>query len=188
MYELYYDVWLGGQYVFKIQEWHKKYVRPLPSPLFLAKKKKGPIIRISPYELHVETPQFYEELYAGASKKRNKYDWAAKWAATPDGSIGTVGHDLHRMRHGALNPFFSKRSVRRLQPLIQERVDMLLSRIKEFGTSGEPLTISLAYVAFSSGKKCVLILLFDLFLSCICRRRSTVFNRPILFSPRETRF
>ncbi|KAE9378827.1 putative cytochrome P450 [Stipitochalara longipes BDJ] len=134
-YEFFYDVLRGGQYAFKIQELHKKY---------------GPIVRISPYELHVYTPQFYEELYSGASKKRNKYDWYCKWAATPDGSLGTVGHDLQRVRRGALNPYFSKASVRRLQPLIQERVDILLARIKEFGISRQPLTISLAYVAFSS--------------------------------------
>lgn len=50
-----------------------------------------------------------------------------------------------------MNPFFSKASVRRLQPLVQERVDKLLERIKGFKSSGEPLTISLAFTAFSSG-------------------------------------
>jgi hypothetical protein len=56
------------------------------------------------------------------------------------------------MGRGALNPFFSKASVRRLQPLIQERADKLLERFKEFGNSGKVLTISVAYVAFASGK------------------------------------
>lgn len=37
-YEAYYDLILGGQYTFKIIELHKKY---------------GPIIRISPWELHI---------------------------------------------------------------------------------------------------------------------------------------
>lgn len=71
--------------------------------------------------------------------------------ATPQAAFGTNDHDLHRMRRAAINPFFSKASVRRLQPVIQERMDKLLERIKGFKTSGEPLTISLAYVAFSSG-------------------------------------
>lgn len=38
---MYYDAWLGGQYTFKIIELHKKY---------------GPIIRISPWELHIADP------------------------------------------------------------------------------------------------------------------------------------
>jgi cytochrome P450 len=55
------------------------------------------------------------------------------------------------MRRSAMNPFFSKASVRRLQPVIDERIDKLISRIKGFQNSGKPLTISVAYVAFSSG-------------------------------------
>lgn len=38
---MYYDIWLGGQYTFKIIELHKQY---------------GPIIRISPWELHISDP------------------------------------------------------------------------------------------------------------------------------------
>jgi hypothetical protein len=84
---------------------------------------KGPIIRISPYELHVESPDFYNELYVGpgSNNKRNKYQWFTKLFVTPDGAFGTVDHDMHRMRRAAMNPFFSKASVRRLQPLIHER-------------------------------------------------------------------
>jgi len=41
LYEMYYDIWLGGQYTFKIIELHKQY---------------GPIIRISPWELHISDP------------------------------------------------------------------------------------------------------------------------------------
>lgn len=112
---------------------------------------KGPIIRISPYELHVETPRYYEELFAGSTQKRDKYEWHTKLFGTPDAAFGTVDHNLHRMRRSAMNPFFSKANVRRLQPVIQARVDKLLERIKEFQASGKPLTISLAYTAYSSG-------------------------------------
>jgi hypothetical protein len=135
---------------------HEKYVLPpksSPQTHFLSLiSAQGPIIRISPYELHVSTPEFYEELYSGASKKRDKYGWYCKWAATPDGTLGTVEHDLHRLRRGALNPFFSKASARRLQPLIQERADLLLQRVKEYGSAKKVLTISVAYVAFAAGK------------------------------------
>ena len=40
-YEMYYDIWLGGQYTFKIIQLHKQY---------------GPIIRISPWEIHIADP------------------------------------------------------------------------------------------------------------------------------------
>lgn len=126
---------------------------------------QGPIIRINPFELHVETPQFYEELYTGSNKRRNKYRWHNKWAANDCSAWSTVDHDLHRLRRGVMNPFFSKASVRRLQPVIKERVDKLMSRIKELEDTGTPLTISLAYVSLSSGVYMVSSGLFSFLLS-----------------------
>ena len=49
------------------------------------------------------------------------------------------------------NPYFSKGSVRRLQSLIDERIDVLLSRFREFRDVGKTMKISLAYMALSSG-------------------------------------
>lgn len=72
--------------------------------------------------------------------------------ATPYAAFGTNDHDTHRMRRAAMNPYFSKGSVRKLQPVVQERVDKLLQRIQGFKDTGETLTISVAYVAFSSGE------------------------------------
>lgn len=59
-YEGYYDVILNGQYTFKIAELHQQY---------------GPIVRISPHELHVNDPAYYEKLYRQEGKW-NKYDWS----------------------------------------------------------------------------------------------------------------
>lgn len=71
--------------------------------------------------------------------------------ASPQASFSTVDHDTHRMRRSAMNPFFSKASVRRLQPLVNERVDMLMSRIKGFRETGGTMPLSTAYTALSSG-------------------------------------
>jgi cytochrome P450 len=68
--------------------------------------------------------------------------------------FATVEHDKHRMRRAALNPFFSKASVRRLQPVIQERLDVMMERFRGFGNSGEVMTVSLAFAAFTNGYNC----------------------------------
>lgn len=39
---------------------------------------KGPVVRISPDELHVNDPEFINELYGGVSTKRDRYEFAAR--------------------------------------------------------------------------------------------------------------
>ncbi|CZR68489.1 uncharacterized protein PAC_18388 [Phialocephala subalpina] len=64
--------------------------------------------------------------------------------------IEETRHDLHKMRRAALNPIFSMASVRRLQPVIQERVYLLLERLKGFRETDEVLMASWAFAAFTN--------------------------------------
>lgn len=116
----------------------------------IANLDQGPIVRINPWELHINDPDYYDELYAEAGKKRDKYLYYTEQFGNPKSMIGTVSHDLHRIRRAPLNKFFSKASVMRLEPVIQEKVDKLLSRLREFQESGRPLTISLAFACFTN--------------------------------------
>jgi hypothetical protein len=58
-YEFYYEVVLNGQFTFNVQELHKKY---------------GPIVRITPYELHIDDISYWDTLYVKYPKSL-KYDW-----------------------------------------------------------------------------------------------------------------
>ncbi|KFZ04126.1 hypothetical protein V502_10388, partial [Pseudogymnoascus sp. VKM F-4520 (FW-2644)] len=136
-YELYYDLILGGKYTFKLIELHKKY---------------GPIIRITPFELHVSDPEFYDEVYASSAsnRKRNKYPLFYKSFGMDYSMFATIDHDLHKYRRAALNPLFSLQNVRKLQPVIQERVSTMLERIRDFKESEEVLNVSWLNAAFTS--------------------------------------
>lgn len=74
--------------------------------------------------------------------------------------FATVDHDLHKYRRAALNPFFSLQNVRKLQPVIEERVTTMMKRIRDFNKSEHVdfneskhvLNISWLNAAFTSGK------------------------------------
>ncbi|KAK7973454.1 hypothetical protein PG988_007588 [Apiospora saccharicola] len=132
-FEAYYDVVCNGQYTFKIAEMHKKY---------------GPIIRISPHELHISDPSFYEKLY-NHDGPWDKYDWAWDAFGAPLSTICTVKHDLHKRRRAVLNPFFSKASVASRIDIIQRSVSELCRKVDEFAGSQSSSQISLG-VAISA--------------------------------------
>ncbi|KAK4172409.1 putative cytochrome P450 E-class, group I [Triangularia setosa] len=131
-YEAYYDIIKNGQYTFRIAEMHKIY---------------GPIVRISPYELHINDPSYFEKLYRHEGRW-NKYDWAVEAHNAPGGIIFTPDHDQHRARRLPLNAYFSKASVLRRQGLIDRKVEKFCGRIAEFAATGKPIDLGAAISAF----------------------------------------
>ncbi|PMD38683.1 cytochrome P450 [Hyaloscypha variabilis F] len=134
-YEFYYDVLKNGRYMWEIENMHEKY---------------GPIVRINPYELHINDPDYYDEVYAGGGKKRDKYSRFIRLYGADKGTLVTLDHDLHRVRRSALNPFFSKANVRKLEPIIQRRAQKVLFRMGNLENTGQPLNIFYLFSAFTS--------------------------------------
>jgi cytochrome P450 len=152
-YEFYYDVGLRGQFIWKIQEMHQRYgwyFLPRGPRLIFS----GPIVRINPDELHIDDPEYYDEIYGSTTRKRDKYGPWVALAGTPGASFSTVGHDHHRLRRGALNPFFSKKAVYELEPVIQAKVDTLVERFKQAHQTGEVIRVDAAFMALTMDVIC----------------------------------
>ena len=109
----------------------------------------GPIIRINPEELHIRDADFYDELYAPASKKRDKYDGWTVLAGAPTSSFATVSHSLHRLRRSALNPYFSKRAIANTEPLIWDKVERLCQRLAAAAKTREVIRLDAVYMALT---------------------------------------
>jgi hypothetical protein len=151
-YEWYYDLVLGGQYTFKLRELHARY---------------GSVIRLNPDELHFDDPDYYDEIFNITNGEAEKpYRVANVFGPYPavlafafsnlhllglkltlNQAIGTQGHHLHRIRRGALNPFFSKRSVLDLVPFIQTHIDRLCARFDAASKSAEPIDLKYCFAA-----------------------------------------
>jgi hypothetical protein len=63
--------------------------------------------------------------------------------------LGTLSHDYHRLRRAALNPYFSKQSVRKLEPMIAQKIEKLCRRLHQARETGEVLNLRHAYAALT---------------------------------------
>ena len=137
-YEFYYDMIKkpGGQYMYRLDELHAQY---------------GPILRINPDEVQIKDAQFFDQVYASATNKTKRNRWPRATAAniSPTSVASTVPHDLHRLRRGAISPYFSKAAIKRLEPRIQSQLALLCDRFGEFAQRGEVFEIGTAYTALS---------------------------------------
>jgi cytochrome P450 len=70
-------------------------------------------------------------------------------AGAPTSSFATVSHNLHRLRRAALNPFFSKRSIGAIQPLIVSKIELLCRRFENAIKTKEVIRLDAAYMALT---------------------------------------
>lgn len=162
-YETYLDVWKGGQFTFQIEKWHQQYGQsgprlkagrrigtgPLPPPLILI-IGLGPIVRITPWEVHIADPDFYEVVF----NSKTRYDKIEKLRyrfGLHLSSFDTIDHDHHHRRRSAIFPFFARQKVVSFSPKIQEMADHLARRLAtEFGNRAKVVNMNEAYAAFVS--------------------------------------
>ncbi|KUL90261.1 hypothetical protein ZTR_01954 [Talaromyces verruculosus] len=113
-YEVYFDVVLDGRFMWEIDRMHEEY---------------GPIVRINPFEIHIKDADFYNTLYAGPTKKRDKYSWFLS-TGVPTSTFSTADYDHHRLRRGMLSPYLSRAAIRDLESVIQQKVHLLCGHLR----------------------------------------------------------
>ncbi|PVH72518.1 putative P450 monooxygenase [Cadophora sp. DSE1049] len=132
LYAFYHDTVRGGQYIWEVEEMHKQF---------------GPIVRISPVEVHVNDPEFIDQVFAGSGKRREKGQLTLNGLGATPTAIGTRDHSLHRSRRAALNTFFSAAKIRRLGPMIHEVLDQIFQRLDQHRRADMPVNFNLLYRA-----------------------------------------
>ncbi|KAK0726268.1 cytochrome P450 [Apiosordaria backusii] len=133
--EFWYDVVRSGLYTKQIQKMHDKY---------------GPIVRINPHEVHCADRHFIDEIYAGGNRKRDKPVHQVRGSGVAENAtFSTTGHDLHRVRRNALNKFFSRAQVFRLEPTIRDLAERLCEKIVTVGKEA-PFDVTTALSLFTT--------------------------------------
>ncbi|KAJ5682378.1 hypothetical protein N7462_005543 [Penicillium macrosclerotiorum] len=133
LYELYFQLLKGGIFTWHIDKLHAKY---------------GPIVRVSPWELHIKDPDYYNTVYAGPGKHRNKDPWFS-FIAYPESIFSTAGHELHRPRRKILSHFFKKNVVTELESMIHESLRLLCRHFSTAAETNQPLELHAAFYSFT---------------------------------------
>ncbi|KAF5844026.1 hypothetical protein GGP41_009352 [Bipolaris sorokiniana] len=128
-YEGYYDIFInggeGGQFARHIEKLHQQY---------------GPIVRITPSELHINDPTFLSNVY-GPSTRSKPLDKSEKYRhrfGIPDAVFSTPLAEQHQQRRAALNPFFSKQRIRGLHAGLTEIIERISFRFAtEYAGTGK---------------------------------------------------
>ncbi|KAF7890637.1 hypothetical protein EAF00_008952 [Botryotinia globosa] len=115
-YEFYHEFFHGGRYIFTIKEMHDKY---------------GPIVRVTPDELHVNDLSFIPELIPAGCRRRNNCVRLMQMFGLVKASAATIDDDIHRMRRGARSKFFSRESIWRIEPMVKLNIVKLFVRLWE---------------------------------------------------------
>ena len=107
----------------------------------------GPIVRITPRIIHINDPEYIDQIFAGPGKKRDKGQRSISGFADSPTALATQWHDLHRSRRAALSPFFSKQNIRRLEPTIVDVLHLVFQRLDQHLESQSPINLSLLFRA-----------------------------------------
>lgn len=159
-YIAYFNLFNGkSQFYLQVEELHWKYGKYLSCPLgcYLLQfnsmihhgRITGPIIRISPDEIHLSDPENYEKLYYIGSKAPSKAGYFYSAFGLKTSSFATLSNELHRVRRRALSPLFSKRVALQLEDVVQSKVEKLLHSANQKLTRGESVDLYHGFRALS---------------------------------------
>lgn len=147
LYQTYYSLIGGSRYYIEIGKIHEKYgnrtyprchnfLQPYIVPYL---QLPGPIIRITPDEVHFSDPENYEKIYFVGSK-HPKSIFYSRFSINYS-TFTALSPSVHRLRRSALNPFFSRTKVLALESIIQEKASLLTSLIQDAFKDGKELNL-----------------------------------------------
>lgn len=131
-YQRYFDLMAlgtGGQFVMEIKRMHERY---------------GPVVRITPDELHIDDPSYWSEIYCNSttSKPIDKQAKLRHRFGVPDAVFSTPHAEQHRRRRQAMAPFFSKQRLRKANGRVGSLTEGISRRLSaEYAGTGRVLNV-----------------------------------------------
>jgi cytochrome P450 len=108
----------------------------------------GPVVRITPDEVHLSDPDNYELIYSVGSKyAKSTPFYSALGAGYSTFTAGPA--EVHKPRRAKLNPFFSRQNVLKMEYLVDSRIDTLERIMRSKFSKNEAIDLHHAFRAIS---------------------------------------
>ncbi|KAL1647796.1 hypothetical protein SLS58_002597 [Diplodia intermedia] len=128
-----YQSYYNGRYYMKIAELHEKY---------------GPVVRITPNEIHLSDPDNYENIYyVGTRFWKSPVFYGA--LCVPHSTFGTPTNEVHKHKRAMINPMFSRRMVLQLENVVHDKAQKLIKRMEAGIAEMKPVDLHHAFRSVS---------------------------------------
>ncbi len=128
-----YQTYYNGRYYLQIEKLHQKY---------------GPIVRITPDEIHLSDAKEYDKIYyVGTKYWKSPIFYSA--LNVPHSTFGTPTNEVHKIKRGALNPMFSRQKVLELEDIVQDKAEKVCARMQDGVDQDQPVDLHHAFRAVS---------------------------------------
>ncbi|KAK6206499.1 hypothetical protein LQW54_007681 [Pestalotiopsis sp. IQ-011] len=106
----------------------------------------GPIVRVSPTELSIRDAEYYTDLYVPGGKRRTNLIAGNRAGLGMSDAVATTGpHELHHMRRKAVEGFFSRQSVTRLESRVHIEAKSLDEKLLRYAGTGSIVRLDHAF-------------------------------------------
>ncbi|KAJ5689085.1 hypothetical protein N7462_003477 [Penicillium macrosclerotiorum] len=135
LYEFYFNVIKQGTFIWEVERLHKVY---------------GPIIRISPREVHIKDSDYYDEIYASSARRREKDLIHVTRLDLNKSSFGSISPEVHRQRRAPVEKFFSKAAITNNEHIIKRYLDKFIQYLHRACESNSVVSLDAGFSALTS--------------------------------------
>ena len=109
---------------------------------------QGPIVRITPFEVHISDPNYVNELYS-MRVKVDKDPWYYSWLDRNGSGFATVDSDLHKIRSMPIKKGLSSASIGRVEGMIKEHMSRFIRCMAKARDARQPINMENIYRSFA---------------------------------------
>ncbi|OCK89514.1 benzoate 4-monooxygenase cytochrome P450 [Cenococcum geophilum 1.58] len=129
----FYQTYYSGQYYKEIGRLHEQY---------------GPVVRITPYEIHLSDPENYDRIYHMGTKFWKSPTFYGSFCI-PHSTFATPSNEVHKHKRAMLNPIFSRKMVLKLERVVQSKANKLIKLMETGIRNRKPVDLHHAFRSVS---------------------------------------